>query len=89
MMNTLIIYDSTFGNTEQLARAMANRLGDYGMVILFRVPEAGALEIKDADVLIDGQRRRRCNTIGIPGRRAVQRHCGGRAGSHHVHQPRR
>jgi len=42
MMNTLIIYDSTFGNTEQLARAMANRLGDYGMVILFRVPEAGA-----------------------------------------------
>jgi len=54
MMNTLIIYDSTFGNTEQLARAMASRLGDYGMVILFRVPEAGALEIKDADVLIIG-----------------------------------
>jgi flavodoxin I len=54
MMNTLIIYDSTFGNTEQLARAMANRLGDDGMVRLLRVPEAGALEIKDADVLIIG-----------------------------------
>ncbi len=63
MMNTLIIYDSTFGNTEQLARTMANRLGDYGMVILFRVPESDALEIKDADVLIDGQRRRRCNAV--------------------------
>ena len=53
-MNTLIIYDSTFGNTEQLARAMADRLGEYGIVILFRVPETGALEIKDADVLIMG-----------------------------------
>src|SRR6266566_6819864 len=53
-MNTLIIYDSTFGNTEQLARAMADRLGEYGMVILFRVPETGALEIKGADVLIMG-----------------------------------
>jgi flavodoxin I len=54
MMNTLIIYDSTFGNTEQLARAMADRLGEYGMVILFRVPETGALDIKDADVLVVG-----------------------------------
>ena len=54
MMNTLIIYDSTFGNTEQLARAMVDRLGEYGIVILFRVPETGVLEIKDADVLIMG-----------------------------------
>jgi flavodoxin len=29
-MNTLIIYDSTFGNTAQLAQAMADKLGEHG-----------------------------------------------------------
>ena len=31
-MNTLVVYDSTFGNTEQLARAIAGRLGALGPV---------------------------------------------------------
>ena len=31
-MNTLIIYDSTFGNTAQLAQAMADKLGEHGTV---------------------------------------------------------
>lgn len=53
-MNSLIIYDSTFGNTEQLAMALADRLNDYGAVRLSRLQENGEFERGDADVLIVG-----------------------------------
>src|SRR5258708_26079146 len=53
-MNTLIMYDSTFGNTEHLARAMADELAYYGTVRLLRVPEGGAFERGEAGVLIVG-----------------------------------
>lgn len=53
-MNTLIMYDSTFGNTEHLARAMADELAYYGTVRLLRVPEGGTFERGEADVLIVG-----------------------------------
>jgi flavodoxin len=53
-MNTLIVYDSTFGNTEQLAQAIANGLANYGMVRLFRVPGPGGFERGNAHVLIVG-----------------------------------
>jgi flavodoxin len=53
-MNTLIMYDSTFGNTEHLARAMADELAYYGTVRLLRVPEGGVFERGEADVLLVG-----------------------------------
>jgi flavodoxin len=53
-MNTLIMYDSTFGNTEHLARAMADELAYYGTVRLLRVLEGGAFERGETDVLIVG-----------------------------------
>jgi flavodoxin len=53
-MNTLIMYDSTFGNTEHLARAMADNLARYGTARLLQVPEGGAFERGDADVVIVG-----------------------------------
>lgn len=53
-MNTLIIYDSTFGNTAQLAQAMADTLRARGMVRTVRADEAGALELKEADLLVIG-----------------------------------
>ena len=53
-MNTLIIYDSTFGNTEKVARAIADRLGEHGPVRLARAGEAGALELKEVDLLVVG-----------------------------------
>src|SRR5260370_13208593 len=53
-MNTLIMYDSTFGNTEHLARAMADELAHYGTVRLLRVPEGGVFERGEADVLLVG-----------------------------------
>lgn len=53
-MDTLIVYDSTFGNTEHLARVMADRLAAYGTVRLFRVPRDVVLNTHDTDVLIVG-----------------------------------
>jgi flavodoxin I len=53
-MNTLIIYDSEFGNTEQIARAIAGRLGEHGTVRLLRALEADPLELKEADLLVVG-----------------------------------
>ncbi len=48
-MNALIVYDSKFGNTERLARAIAERLGSAR---LMRVEEAGAIERAECDLLI-------------------------------------
>ena len=53
-MNTLIIYDSTFGNTAQIAQAMAERLGEYGTVRTASANEAGLAEMKEIDLLIVG-----------------------------------
>lgn len=53
-MNTLIMYDSTFGNTEQLARAIADKLAEYGTARLVRVPISGVFERGDAEILLVG-----------------------------------
>lgn len=53
-MNTLIIYDSTFGNTELLARVMADSLREHGLVRIFRVDVTSSLELKETDALIIG-----------------------------------
>ena len=53
-MNTLIIYDSTFGNTAQIAQAMAERLGEHGTVRTASANEAGLAEMKEIDLLIVG-----------------------------------
>ena len=47
-MNVLIVYDSQFGNTERIARAIAARLGAR----LLRVEETDALERTTCDLLI-------------------------------------
>jgi flavodoxin len=48
-MNVLIVYDSQFGNTERIARAIAARLGSAQ---LLRVEEAGARDLTTCDLLI-------------------------------------
>jgi flavodoxin len=53
-MNTLIIYDSTFGNTAQIAQAMADRLGEHGTVRIALANEAGLSEMEEIDLLIVG-----------------------------------
>ena len=53
-MNTLIIYDSRFGNTELIARAMADKLKDHGLVIVVPASEAGSFELNEADLVLIG-----------------------------------
>lgn len=48
-MNTLIVYDSKFGNTERIARAIAVRLGTARLTM---VEEVGELVRIDCDLLI-------------------------------------
>jgi len=53
-MNTLIIYDSTFGNTAQVAQAIADKLGEHGTVRIALADEAGLSEMEEIDLLIVG-----------------------------------
>lgn len=53
-MNTLVIYDSTFGNTAQLAQAMADKLGEYGIARIALANEAGLTEVEEVDLLLVG-----------------------------------
>lgn len=53
-MNTLIIYDSTFGNTAQLAQAMADKLGEHGSARIALANEAGLTEMEGIDLLLVG-----------------------------------
>jgi flavodoxin len=54
MMNTLIIYDSAFGNTAQIAQAITDRLGEHATVRTTIASEAGLAELKEIDLLIVG-----------------------------------
>lgn len=53
-MNTLVIYDSFFGNTEQLAVAMARSLMVYGPSRSAHVNETPYTHLRDVDLLILG-----------------------------------
>lgn len=53
-MNTLIIYDSFFGNTEQLAVAMARGLAVHGPSRSAHVNETPFTQLRDVDLLILG-----------------------------------
>jgi flavodoxin len=48
-MNALIVYDSKFGNTERIARAIAGRLGTTRLI---RTEEVGELGRINCDLLI-------------------------------------
>jgi flavodoxin len=51
-MKTLVVYDSVFGNTEQVARRIADVIP--GTVKLVKVGGASPNEISDADMLVVG-----------------------------------
>ena len=53
-MKILIVYDSFYGNTEQIAQAIANALSLRGEVETIRVQALEAGQIKGADLLIVG-----------------------------------
>ena len=49
-MNVLIVYDSFFGNTEKIAKAMASSVG--GMAV--KVNEVSALQMREAKTILVG-----------------------------------
>ena len=58
-MKVLIIYDSVFGNTEQVAQAMGNALGSQAEVNILRVGDVKPEHLTGLDVLIVGSPTRR------------------------------
>jgi flavodoxin I len=53
-MNALVVFDSMFGNTEQLARAIADVLGSRFSVCLERADQIRAIDPDGIDLLIVG-----------------------------------
>jgi flavodoxin len=53
-MNTLVIYDSKFGNTAQIAQAIAGVLQEHGVVRLVPVAEAETVTLDGVDLLAVG-----------------------------------
>jgi flavodoxin len=53
-MNTFVIYDSQFGNTEQIAQAISGALRDFGRAQAVHVDPAHPLELQGVDLLILG-----------------------------------
>lgn len=53
-MQAIVVYDTQFGNTEQVARAIAKGLADHGPVDLLAVSEAAGLPAVRPDLLLVG-----------------------------------
>mgnify|MGYP000881323800 CR=1 FL=1 len=53
-MKALVVYDSFFGNTEQIALAIGNTLSSEGNIEILRVSDVKLKHLKGVDVLIVG-----------------------------------
>ena len=53
-MNVLVIYDSTYGITEQLAQAILDALGERASVRLMRVNKVQHSDLENVDLLVLG-----------------------------------
>lgn len=53
-MNTLVIYDSQYGNTEQIAQTIAQTLSEFGMAHAQSVGKVRADALHDIDLVILG-----------------------------------
>jgi hypothetical protein len=74
-MKMVIVYDSRYGNTEQMARAMAERLGKNGPVRLVAAGAAGERDLVGSDLLVVGGPTRIRGIKGA-GRAACRSHAG-------------
>jgi flavodoxin len=66
-MNTFIVYDSQFGNTERVAQAIADTLRAFGQASAVRVDPAHPVSFQGVDLLILG-----CPTQGMRPTPAMQ-----------------
>src|SRR5579864_9074096 len=53
-VSALVLYDSVFGNTAQIAQAIARGLGAYGAVRLVGVAQAHPQQLEAIDLLVLG-----------------------------------
>jgi flavodoxin len=53
-MNAVVVYDTQFGNTEQVARAIATELEKQGTVRLMLVDDATGVDLTGVDLLVIG-----------------------------------
>lgn len=53
-MNTLVVYDSQFGNTERIAQVIADTLHALGQAQAVRAMPGGRIEIEGVEMLIVG-----------------------------------
>ncbi|MCK5333386.1 MAG: flavodoxin domain-containing protein [Candidatus Aenigmarchaeota archaeon] len=53
-MKSLVVYDSKFGNTEKIAKAIGSALSKSGNVNVVNVEKAGITDIEKVDILIVG-----------------------------------
>jgi flavodoxin len=53
-MNSVVVYDTKFGNTARLAEAIGSGLAESGPVRLLRVDDPAAAALGDADLLVLG-----------------------------------
>jgi len=53
-MKTLVVYDSVFGNTERIARAMGGAFGGRGEVAVVRPDDAAGERLADLRLLVVG-----------------------------------
>jgi flavodoxin len=53
-MNALVVYDTQFGNTEQIARIIASHLELLGVVRLLSVNDPSAVDLANVDLLVIG-----------------------------------
>jgi len=63
-MKVRVVYDSVFGNTEQVARAMGETLGPQGDVETVRIGDVEPEELTGLDVLIVGSPTRAFRPTG-------------------------
>lgn len=53
-MNALVIYDSKFGNTEQIARVISNMFSEFGQARAIRVDPTQPVDFQGVDLLVLG-----------------------------------
>ena len=53
-MKSLVVYDTRYGNTEQVANAIAEPLGRVGEVVVTKAAEADADDVGAADLVVVG-----------------------------------
>jgi len=63
-MKAMVIYDSAYGNTEKVARAIGQALGPTEEVKVLRVSEAKPQDVASLDLLIVGSPTQRLTALG-------------------------